>query len=440
MDGRVAHTAAAASSVQDGPIVNICFPLDFSLADATFRRPIMMIFPRVAVVANARIPGERAQSIQTVRTAAAFARLGREVELYYAKRRVKRVIAGAQGDPLHYYGVRERVTLHAVPVIDFIESVPRSLQYLPAKIEEATFAWNAARRIIKLQKTLVHCREIEVGLLLAKRRHPAYLFEAHSIPGNRVRRGYLQKALAGALAIISITKGLADDLAEAFSIDRREIEVIPDGFDPAAFLNLPNRDGARAALGITTNKPLVVYAGHLFAWKGVDALALAAAKAPNLQFRFVGGLPEDVARMQASVKSFNLQNVEILGHRPPAEIPMHLASADIISIPNSGKQQISARHTSPLKLFEAMAAGRAVVASDLISLREILTNDQNAMLTKPDDPEALAAALISLAADTARRERLAARALADSVKYTFEARAARLLAVAESRFSRRNLS
>lgn len=392
----------------------------------------LQTFNHVVVVANARIPGERAQSIQTVRTAAAFAKLGCRVDLFYARRRVKRAIAGvAANDPLAYYGVAERVALHAVPVIDFIESVPRRFQYLPAKLEEATFARNAARAILRIDGALVHCREIEVGLLLARKRHPHYLFEAHSIPGNRVRKSYLNKALRGAIGIVSITKGLADDLAAEFDIPRESIHVVPDAFDPAGFVNLPGAAEARRITGAPADGFLVVYAGHLFAWKGVDTLLDAAALAPKLQFRLVGGLPEDVDRTRARAAALNLMNIEITGHRPPSEIPMHLRAADAIVVPNSAKQQISARHTSPLKLFEAMASERAIVASDLPSLREVLADRENALLVPPDDAPALAAALETLARDESLRKRLAGHALEQSSAYTFEARARRLLEIAQ---------
>ncbi|MBL8695780.1 MAG: glycosyltransferase family 4 protein [Planctomycetes bacterium] len=393
-------------------------------------------YSKVFVVANARIPGERAQSIQTVRTAAAFARAGCDVVLLYARRFVRRLPEGADpADPLSYYGIdgaaRERLTLEAIPCIDFIERVPRSLQYLPARLEEWTFGRNAFARLRRDPQALVHCREIEVGAMLATARHPRWIFEAHSIPKNPLKERWMRRALRGALGVAAITHGLAADLEAAFGIRKSEILVVPDAFEPDAFASLPAAAEARAKLRIPEGAPLVVYAGHLFTWKGVDTLVAAAKLLPELRFRLVGGLPEDVARVRSLAAG--LTNIEILGHRPPGEIPMQLAAADLIVVPNSAKQAISARHTSPLKLFEAMAAGRALIASDLASLREILVDGRNSLLCAPDDAQALAAALKTVAFDSELSLRIATAARADSAKYTFDARADALLAFARER-------
>jgi glycosyltransferase involved in cell wall biosynthesis len=393
-------------------------------------------YGNVIIVANARIPGERAQSIQTVRTAAAFVRAGCEVDLLYARRRVRRRIEGA-GDlgPLEYYGVKEAVRLHAIPVFDLIEAVPRRLQWLPARLEETTFAWNAARWLRRAEGALVHCREIEVGALLARRRHPNYLFEAHSIPDHPVRRRWMRAALLGSLGIVAITDGLAADLAEAFGVARGEILVAPDAFEARAFASLPARDAARAALAIPTDRFVVLYAGHLFPWKGADTLLAAAARIPTIHFLFVGGLPEDVERLRGRARGAG--NVEILGHRPPTEIPNYLAAADLVAIPNSGKQPISARHTSPMKLFEAMAAARAIVASDLPSLREVLVHGRNAWLVPPDDPTALAGAIERLVHQPDLATSLADSARHDVAAFTFDARAKKLLDFARARAAAR---
>ncbi len=395
-------------------------------------------FRKVLVVANARIPGERAQSIQTVRTAAAFARAGCEVDLLHADRRVRRAIEGiAPGaDPLAYYGVREPVRLRPVPVLDWIERVPTRLQYLPARIEELTFGWNAARLAMRERGALVHCREIETGALLARARHPRYLFEAHSIPGSRTKRRWLERSMRRALCVVAITEGLALDLASVVRFAREEIFVVPDAFDPTAFADVPGREEARRRLGLGDGF-VAVYTGHLFPWKGAGTLVAAARLAPEVRFRLVGGLPEDVGRVRR--EAAGLANVEVLGHRPPTEVPLHLAAADVVLVPNSAGSAISERHTSPLKLFEAMAAGRAIVASDLQSLREVLSHDRDALLVAPDDPAALAGAIRALAADAPRRERLAAKARAESARSTFDARAQRLLDLATTRARARGL-
>jgi glycosyltransferase involved in cell wall biosynthesis len=161
----------------------------------------------------------------------------------------------------------------------------------------------------------------------------------------------------------------------------------------------------------------------------VHTLALAARHLPpEATVCIVGGTPADLTAFRAFVAAEGLSNVRVAGYVPPAEVPTWLAAADVLALPNSGREVISARYTSPLKLFEYMAAGRPIVASDLPSLREVLTHEVNAHLVTPDDPAALGAGLQAVLADPARGDRLAARARQDVAGRTWDARAAAIVA------------
>ncbi len=116
------------------------------------------------------------------------------------------------------------------------------------------------------------------------------------------------------------------------------------------------------------------------------------------------------------------------GHLPPSDIPARLAEADILVLPNPASA-ISTHATSPLKLFEYMAAGKAIVASNLPAIREILTHDVNAVLVTPGDADALAAGICRLADDGALRETLGGAARAAVAEYSWDRRAARLEAL-----------
>jgi glycosyltransferase involved in cell wall biosynthesis len=110
---------------------------------------------------------------------------------------------------------------------------------------------------------------------------------------------------------------------------------------------------------------------------------------------------------------------------PPADVANHLSRADILVLPNSANA-VSSRYTSPLKLFEYLAAGRPIVASDLPALREVLRDGINALLVPADDPAALAASLLRLIQDRPLAARLARTAFDDAALYSWDARAARL--------------
>jgi glycosyltransferase involved in cell wall biosynthesis len=125
--------------------------------------------------------------------------------------------------------------------------------------------------------------------------------------------------------------------------------------------------------------------------------------------------------MPAGVHNFRLQ-----GFVPPTQVPTYLAAADVLVLPNTAKAAISRLYTSPLKLFEYMAAQRPIVASDLPSLRDILTPQHNAVLVTPDDPTALAAGIAQVLADPHLAERLTRQAAEDVKQYSWEQRATRI--------------
>jgi len=390
----------------------------------------------LCLVANTRLPSQRAQGLQVVHQAAAFARAGRRTLLVHALRHGGR--RADASEVLAHYGVVGRVAgsglplaLEAIPCVDWIERVPRALQYLPARIQEQTFARNAARWIRDHEpQALVLAREIECGLLLV-RGGARVALEVHRVPGGRARRRWLVEAARGAVGVIAISGGVAADLAE-LGIER--VVVAHDAYDAERFACLPGREQARVELGLAPAARIVVYTGGLLAWKGADVLVDAARLLPGVQFLVAGGMDQDVAQLRQRAQG--VSNVRIDGFQAPARVPLYLAAADIGVVPNRSEPAISARYTSPLKVFEAFAAGLPLVASDLPSLRELLEDGRDAVLVAPDDPAALARGIERLLSDDALRAAIRARYRERARGATFDARAARILAHLEARSAR----
>jgi glycosyltransferase involved in cell wall biosynthesis len=172
----------------------------------------------------------------------------------------------------------------------------------------------------------------------------------------------------------------------------------------------------------------VYYIGQLYPWKGVDVLVEAMREVKDAELVIVGGLPPepDLDRLRRLASSLSVEGrVRFRGFVPPPELPAERASADVFVIPLL--DSTTARlFTSPLKLFEAMASGRPVVASDLPSIREILKHEENALLVPPGDAHALAGAIERLVRDRELSRRLASRAFEDVKAYSWDRRAAAL--------------
>jgi glycosyltransferase involved in cell wall biosynthesis len=219
---------------------------------------------------------------------------------------------------------------------------------------------------------------------------------------------------------VTITVGLAGELTKRFG-RRRHLTVIPDG--------VRLRGGA-----IDLDPPagrIVGYAGHLYAWKGVDVLLEALAGVPEATGLIVGGhaAEPDLARTQSRAAELGLADrVNFTGLVPPERVAGLLRQASVLVLPNRASA-ISTSFTSPLKLFEYMAAGRPIVASDLPSLREVLHDQVDALLVPPGDAPALAAAIRTLFADPALARRLAGAAAAAVPEYGWDRRAERLEAL-----------
>ncbi len=370
------------------------------------------------LVANARLPGERAQSIQVTQAAAAFQRLGVETTLFYADRRdTTRVGVEAI---LEAQGVQPApgLAVEAIACSDWIDRVPRPLQYLPARLQELSFARNAARRILRRHpEAAVISRELETARHLVRAGHVHTHIELHRVPGGSTRRRWLLEAAAGCRSIIAISGGVREDLI-ALGVDAEKITVEHDAYDPALFGQLPDKAAARAELELEPERPVVVYTGGLLVWKGVDVLIDAARALPEVQFLIAGGMPGDVERTRAHAGG--LSNVRIDGFQAPARVPLYLAAADLAVLPNRATPEISAKYTSPLKAFEYMASGLPIVASDLPSLREVLGGDPLTRFAQADDSASISEAIsAALDASLARTPR--------GAEFTWSARAVRLL-------------
>ena len=380
----------------------------------------------LAIVANTRLPSERAQGLQVVQSAAAFARAGLEVEILHA-RRARELKLPPGTDLFAHCAVPEgpRPRLSGVACFDILERFPRALQFWPSRLQEWSFSANAAAIVMRdAAPRSVLSREIECAERLVRAGHRSVFLEIHSVPGGRWRRKLLLRAAEGACGVIAISGGVREDLL-SLGIESSKLVVEHDAFEPERFRSLPSRAEARRELGLPMDRAVVAYTGGLLPWKGVDVLVEAARRTPEALFVIAGGMEQDVQALRERASS--IPNVRIDGFQSPARIGLYLAAADVGAAPNRSAPAISARYTSPLKVFEAMAVGLPLVASDLPSLRELLVHGRDAWLVRPDDAEELAGGLKKVLMDAALRARLASAFAARAAEHTWDARAQRLV-------------
>jgi glycosyltransferase involved in cell wall biosynthesis len=143
----------------------------------------------------------------------------------------------------------------------------------------------------------------------------------------------------------------------------------------------------------------------------------------------VGGPLDVVPRYEAHARATGTSSsrLRFVDRVPNREVPAWFAAFDVAVLPAPNHVH-HARYASPLKLFEYMAAGAAIVASDLPAIRDVLRDGENALLVAPGDPAALAAGLSRALGDPALAARLGACARRDAGRYTWTRRARAALA------------
>ena len=353
------------------------------------------------------LPLQRARGIQAVNSVAALADTGVEVSFSY-------VPAGE--DPFVHYGIAMPRNVELVPLS---RSLPWPLNLVHSN---RLFAARLNGRF-DLGRLPIMVRHLKLAAWLAAHpKRPQFLYEAHEVfadtaPEKRSikRRKEEERVVRSAAAIVANSRATARRLVELYG-NPRLLEIIPNGVArPEA---LPDRDWSRPGKHI-------VYAGSLFPWKGAADLVSAASHLPGCNIEILGGDPSRVQEMQALAPSRGAE-VKFSGHLPHAQAMRRVMTACIAVLPN--RPDTDSVFTSPIKLFEYMAAGCAIVVSDLPPMREIL-DEEDAMWITPGDPQSLAAAIVALVQDPARARRLGERVRAKSTQFTWQARATRLNAV-----------
>jgi len=384
---------------------------------------------RILYLADIRFPLERANGIQSMETCHALARRSHAVHMV-----VRPDTDSPPRDPYAFYGLPRLASLT-------IERAPVSGPAPAKRLGYLAFA--LGRAIGRDRPDIVFTRDLGVAAFLAglpELIRPPVVYESHGYapdvasalpslvatavaPSARKLRRLAKREAAvwqRADGFVTLTRALADDMAARFGT-RPRVAVVPDGV----------RIDQVPSVAAPSGRPIVAYAGHLYAWKGVDILLEALAALPDVDGLIVGGHERepDLARTKALAQQLGVAaRVTFTGLVEPPQVRAWLARANVLVLPNPASA-ISSRFTSPLKLFEYMAAQRPIVASDLPALREVLSPDENAVLVTPGSAPALAAGIRRVLDDPALATRVASRALATVADFSWDRRADRLEAL-----------
>ena len=380
-----------------------------------------MAIVRIAYLSGSFIPSREANSVHVMKMCSAFSGLGYEVLL---------IARGEERDiELDFadYGVQTRFFLRKVR--DQRRTLSNRLFYPFLAAKTVQGIWQ--------ESDLLYARHLP-SLLVALFTTPSkFIFELHSPPGIVnliVLKTLIKTRRFRGLVVISA------------SLKKRMLSLLGPKWDDSITVAHDGADSPPIELAenaIESVRPgkahglRVGYVGHLYPGRGIEVVGELARRMPEVEFNLVGGRESDISYWKNQF--MELSNVIFHGHVRPAEVYQLQRRMDVLLAPyaevlhHAGGAHNTAPWMSPMKIFEYMAAGRAIIASDLPVLREVLCDGLNALLAPPGDIDSWVQALRRLQ-DDSLRQTLGAQAATMLVEnYTWTKRAQRVLGTSSPR-------
>ena len=364
---------------------------------------------RIVCIAASFVPSKAANSIQVMKVCDALAGLGHSVTL---------IVPGDQQIPWDklqdHYGVRASFN---------IQWVRENLAF-----KRYDFSLKAVHLARKLKPDMLYTWVLQAAVFGLWMKIPTLLEMHDRITGKfgpwLFRRFWKSKTPRRVLAITEALKSVLISSCESF-VQPDHILIGPDGVDLERYQPPHQPQEARQQLGL--QQALTVgYTGHFYEGRGIELMYALGKALPAINFLWVGGDPGDVERWKEKLAFDKIQNITLTGFVENQKLPTYQFACDILlmpygaSIAGSGGGN-TADIASPMKMFEYMAAGRAIISSDLPVIHEVL-DENTAIFCPSEDLLAWKAAILKLVNASALRESLGKAARTKVSAYTWQER------------------
>lgn len=218
----------------------------------------------------------------------------------------------------------------------------------------------------------------------------------------------------------------------AQGLPKEKLVVAQNGVELERYRDSGSQKDIRKQLGLPLDKKIVCYAGNIYEGRGIEELIEVAHRLSETLFLIVGGLDEDVNRYKRIAESKDLQNFNLVGFVPHTVVSLYLQASDVLVMPYTTKMTIKGGtkaqdFTSPIKLFEYMAAARPIVATSIASVKEVLVDGVNSVLVDPDSTDSLYLGIKKVLDDGRLAEKISNKARVDIKKYSWEERVKKIL-------------
>lgn len=382
---------------------------------------------RLVYITNARIPTEKAHGLQIMKSCEAFAENNMQVTLV-VPHRTNTIKEG----PFAYYGVQPVFPMRKLFSPDFF-SVPFFSRAAAFFFQSFCFALFAVvwAFFTHTKDTFYYSRDYMTLFFLC-------LFGFRPIAEIHDYRAHAPKRAIGfilkkAKKVVVNSEGTLALLHAHYGMKEKQYLIAPNGVDPAFFAVQESQDEARRKLGMSADAFIMGYVGSLETTgqeKGVtvflDALSSLFRDIKQSIVYVVGGPAALVEKYRnyALHAGIPKERIVFTGHVPYSAVPLYLRALDGVVIPlPRNKHGVT---TSPMKLFEFLAAGKAIIASDLPSLRAYL-NEGNTLFFKPENAADLAQKMRFIAEHPEEKDRIARQAVQDAENLTWYSRAQKII-------------
>jgi glycosyltransferase involved in cell wall biosynthesis len=368
-------------------------------------------------IANVNLPNVRAHSVQIVNTCAALgASSDCNVHLCTPSHR-------RRGDVFSHYRLQPtfRHRYLFAPTIPFWHFAFYTRLVTFAISVNIFLLFHIVLYRLRGQSMCIYVRGESVFSVAWLRLFVPVVFESHQIRGFSFA---YRQALRAVSAVVVITDRLKYELVEKFSLLENKVLVARDAVDFNRFAEAKCSGELRQRYCIPESSTIVLYCGSLTKEKGVYTLADAAVS-----------LPDDVVVVVAGGHGATLTTFRDYTRETPAilsigaisydEVPALMACSDILVQPELSTDRYSRLFTSPMKLFEYMAAGKPIIAADVPSLREVLS-DEIAFFFTSGDAESLQTRILDLCSDHIKRLVIGSHSQSVARNFTWEKRAERI--------------
>jgi len=210
-------------------------------------------------------------------------------------------------------------------------------------------------------------------------------------------------------AVVGIANHILEDL-QGRGIDSKKLFHVPNGVNAGRFVATPRDFQLAAQLGLSGD-PVLGFIGSLYRYEGIAWMIRASAKLrrEGLSFQIlIVGQGEDMQEVQAAIQECGMQDsVKAVGSVPHEQVSRYYSLMDLMVYPRRSVRLTEL--TTPLKPLEAMAQGKAVLASDVGGIRELVEPETPCLLFKAESMEDFCEKAKQLISDKRWREDLGER-------------------------------